>query len=656
MASFSPRLKLVGCIIGISILFSMIAVCGLAVWLGMNISSQETAIKTTLVELRSLQKSDDKERMLNEGPAMIQRLDIEVQTIRGYISPFYPILRLAEYLPDQGETLAQIEPVLEYAAHSVSAARKLADPIGEALAEVNSTNTETSADLNNRLFDLLVQTQKPVVEAQAELEQAVQWRKQVNTNVLPGWVQENIYEADASVGLIQMSLPIFQIAPVLLGSERPQTYLLALQNRDELRPTGGFITDFGLLRMDSGAISMLEFQDSTQVTDWTARVVDSPKPIREIMNAPYLVARDANWSPDFPTSARQIQELYSLSTDIQSDGVVAFDQSAVAELLRLIGPVTVDGETVDAGNVVTYMIEQKTTALASGQGLTRKQFIVDLGSVLVDHLLSTHDPVQLIKLAKLVQVLIETGRLNFYFDDPSAQAILSTYGWGGEIQPGSGDYLFTVDANIGFNKLSSLIQKNETYTVDLSDPADPKAHVQLTYKNPTTGLANCRIDQAFQNSNHAYIFPACYWTYWRVYTRGDTQVRSTNVIPVRAEDLMEAQSWNGEIDFGSAENGSAFVGGLAIIRTDETQSIQMDLALSPSVVQAAGEKRLYRLRVQKQAGVDAVNLIIGIRPPAGMQLEKPRESWLYDGDSGLWLWKGSVTKTLDLVVLFAPEP
>ncbi|MCB0107011.1 MAG: DUF4012 domain-containing protein, partial [Caldilineaceae bacterium] len=50
--------------------------------------------------------------------------------------------------------------------------------------------------------------------------------------------------------------------PELTGVHGPRTYLLVVQNSDELRATGGFISALGVITLEQGRLANLEFVDS----------------------------------------------------------------------------------------------------------------------------------------------------------------------------------------------------------------------------------------------------------------------------------------------------------------------------------------------------------------------------------------------------------
>src|SRR5205085_6348840 len=96
---------------------------------------------------------------------------------------------------------------------------------------------------------------------------------------------------------------LMESAPVLLGANTPQQYLMLAQNNDELRPTGGFISAVGVVKVDRGELSVEWFRDSFAVDDLSINHSPAPAPLEKYMWAEQWLLRDSNWYADFPTSA-----------------------------------------------------------------------------------------------------------------------------------------------------------------------------------------------------------------------------------------------------------------------------------------------------------------------------------------------------------------
>ena len=129
--------------------------------------------------------------------------------------------------------------------------------------------------------------------------------------------------------------------------------------------------------------------------------------------------RDANWSPDFPQSARDLQNLYTLTTGQTVDGVIAFDTRATTLLVDALGPLTLPGapEPVNAAIVQSWM--RTAWGPEAGQGMTnewwlgRKDFMLDLAQAAVDRVQTLEDRQTLVDLAWAAHEALQTGHLFF---------------------------------------------------------------------------------------------------------------------------------------------------------------------------------------------------------------------------------------------------
>src|SRR5690606_19883658 len=166
-------------------------------------------------------------------------------------------------------------------------------------------------------------------------------------------LQERLPDAIVAVeGLLQ--------APYALGvNGAPQTYLIVLQNEDELRPTGGFISAIGEARFVQGRLESLNFEDSYVVDNFSAPLISPPPSLNEIMLAERWLLRDANWSPDGTTTFNTIQSIYENQTGRTIDGVIMLNQEAVVRLVEALEPLTLPNapEPITGANLRAYMRE-----------------------------------------------------------------------------------------------------------------------------------------------------------------------------------------------------------------------------------------------------------------------------------------------------------
>jgi len=149
-------------------------------------------------------------------------------------------------------------------------------------------------------------------------------------------------------------------ANALLGVDSPRQYLILGQDPFELRATGGFMGGLGLIKVANGAITSLDYRGVLDFEPPNQIRLEPPPPLVKYMGLGGWYLRDANWSPDFPTSARQVEAFFKMDQGVQADGVIALDLYAVQDLLAAIGPVAIPAykETVTADTLLPQLWDQ----------------------------------------------------------------------------------------------------------------------------------------------------------------------------------------------------------------------------------------------------------------------------------------------------------
>lgn len=585
----------------------------------------------------------------------------DLVAIRADLRPLFPLLSGLAAVPRVGPYLGQVEPWLEFAANLALGAEKVLAPFEPALG--NEQGAAKAFSAVEALSAGIVQGQNVFSEAKGFFAAASAARGRINAELLPLKYRKWYASLDQYYPLVDAVVELLPTLPGMLGAQEPASYLIVAQNRDELRATGGFISGIGTLRIARGKIAEFSLGDSYRIDDFSKGYPKPPEPIQRFMLAGYWVPRDANWSPDFPTAAKKIQELYTLSTGAQTQGVIVFDQKAVQQLLDVTGPVSLPGnpEPVTSANVESFMHDAWSPGSKAGTQNQawwehRKDFMHQLGSAMLDRLTAARRPGDLANLLKTTLDLIQKGHLLFHFDDPGIQNVIERLRLGGQIQPGSGDFLMLVDSNIGFNKVDPLVHRKVYYQVDLGDPNHPKAEAVFSYQHASQAAVPCKHVADYGEGTYADLQARCYWDYWRAYFPAGTQLLQSTVENVPADWLLTKKEWDGTLDTASGENQTQFFGGLMVLPPKTSRDTRLQVALPASVVQPLAEGKLrYTLVVQKQAGLDALPVQLEIKVPS----EYPYLTSLTPGASlvkGSVKWTGEVdgAKTFDFVFSTAP--
>jgi hypothetical protein len=148
----------------------------------------------------------------------------------------------------------------------------------------------------------------------------------------------------------------------------------------------------------------------------------------------------------------------------------------------------------------------------------------------------------------------------------------------------------------------------------------------------------------------------CYWDYWRVLTHPETRLTKANRTPVPAEWLLDATAWPGEVDSQPGDQGTQEFSGFFVLPTNQNQDITLQFDLPAGILQSSNNNSLiYKLRVQKQAGIADLPLVLQIRPPAGTHWANPGDGWQIDHATGFWLWSGQIEFPTEFELIFTPD-
>lgn len=384
-------------------------------------------------------------------------------------------------------------------------------------------------------------------------------------------------ELDTSLG---QALDLLEWAVPLAGYPEPKNYLVVLQNADELRATGGFIGNVGMLKVDAGDIASVEFEDVYTVDNPVASTWRDipPDPIRRYLGVPAWYLRDSNWNPDFPSAAARLADVYiremkqGRNIDVSIDGVIALQPEFFRQLLILTGPLYVEDKEFNAQNF--FDVLQYDVNIGFGlEGIPipqRKEIVQKLGDVLINKLFDIPAD-RWPTLLNIVTTSLKRSDILISVRDKPTQDILDRRGWNGRTIGTDDDYLWVIDSNLGALKTDGVMDKEVIYSVDATDPANPVATVRLRYKNNTQ-----RIDWRYTR----------YQSYTRIYVPEGSQLISSQ--GAASPDVYR-------------ELGKTVFAAYWVIQPGRTGELVFRYRL-PSSVAARLQAGPYRFTAQKQPG------------------------------------------------------
>jgi len=454
---------------------------------------------------------------------------------------------------------------------------------------------------------------KSLVDNRSQLERAKNKIKNsrsvlagINADDLTGVFKDKIVAANSLlsdiVGQSEMALPLLRYLPELAGYGQEKNYLVLFQNNMELRPSGGFIGSYGLVTIKDGEIISLATDDIYNLDKFSKDklFVPAPWPMTTYNGQKYLFLRDANWSPDWPTDAKQIDWFWQTERanaglpPVKLDGIIAITPDFIANFLDLTGPITADGIVFNHDNFA-LQLERAVEFDYAAKGIPlseRKGIIGDLSIEIMDRLLAS-SPQQLLKLWLVVKGDIEEKQIIAWLADPEMQEYITQENWTGAIRQADGDYLFVVDANLAALKTDAVMKREISYGLSSNANGDLIGRAEITYYH--TGK----------------VVPALiskYRTFTRVYVPADTWFTGAYLQDSAGRTDLELLK---DATIGN-EAGKRYLGAFLTVEPGASKTLVVEYRL-PAGVKAAYEAGLYKLLVQKQPGTAGHKLAIDLK-------------------------------------------
>jgi len=310
-------------------------------------------------------------------------------------------------------------------------------------------------------------------DAEPRIDAAASHISQVSADAVPQEYRDQFNAIQTAMPVVQSAVldmaDLIGVLASVLGADRPMHYAVLFQNNNELRPAGGFIGSLAMADFDQGRLSNIKIPGggSYDFQGYLTAHVISPKPLW-IVN-PHWQLHDANWYPDWPTSAEKVAWFIEKSGQSSVDGVIALQATTLEKLLRILGPVEFPeyGATLDADNVIRKMQEAVELDYDKEENQP-KQYVAELVPHVIDRILGS-DSKQFVELLSLVEGEIEQKNILLYFRDPNIQQAFEERNWSPRIIQSTGDYLSVVNANIGGGKTDGVIEESWNHEVIIAD-------------------------------------------------------------------------------------------------------------------------------------------------------------------------------------------
>jgi LPXTG-site transpeptidase (sortase) family protein len=496
-----------------------------------------------------------------------------------------PLVRLVEQVPATSARTESSIALVAVATEVSAAGDELCQGL-QPLAKLLKDGQAGERPLGEQVLTTLATARPDLEQARTRLAGAEIAMAKVRPEEQDASTRDALIALNGKLPGLRNTVDALLMLPDLLGATDARTYLLVAENREELRPTGGYIGTAGVVTVNGGKIERQEFGTSVAYDLGSDILVPPPAPLVRYLQSSYWQMRDANWWPDFPSSAEQLAYFYNGTRDDRLDGVIAFDQHALELLLAETGPITVAdyGETVSAENLQERLDYYVHANPGLDEEYSRKQFVGSAATAVIQTLTSA-PPDRLRAYADAVGQALAGKHLMLYLGESSAAHLAAELNWDGHLYQGAGDYVYAVHANVSPNKIDPYVQRSMAYAVDLT-ANPPRARLTIDVKN------------TFDPAQSAPWLTTHYRDYLRVYVPFESALQGATGFADDAQTITEC--------------GRTSFAGLVDVPPGEQATVVLEYTLNPAVLDGG-----YSLAVQKQAGLDPTPLSVEVTDRGG---------------------------------------
>lgn len=344
------------------------------------------------------------------------------------------------------------------------------------------------------LIGLLIPTAKPCLSivAQWHRDTAIQCLQSLPA-LEPKLKLANFFlrrpEITAGIDIINDIKPFLPHADYFLGTDKPATYLVLLQNNHELRANGGFFGSYAVVTVSPPKPEIsFRFQDIYVPDGALVGRVDPPTPIQTAFKQGWWRLRDSDWEPDFLEAAKTIRWFLTKGSEINPDILVTLNLATIEKIAAVIGKIDIPeyGLQLTADNL--YSLLQNKAEIAFFPGSTQKRDVLTAAGTALSKKISHLEFTQYVQLVQILLDQLNHSNLLVNSTNPEIQNIILSKDWAGKLITPQGcegclnDTVLLVETNLGANKANCCIDRQTVHTISYT-PYAISHLINLTFTN-----------------------------------------------------------------------------------------------------------------------------------------------------------------------------
>lgn len=485
------------------LIITIIAVIAIGLAIGFPVFATYNAGLKTYREAKILTDAVKKQDIVLASEELVKTKKYlqETRESMRYLSPLKFIPLINWYYNDADHLMTAGVHSLDSAGIAIEAITPYADVLG-----LKGQGSFTSGSAEDRIRTAILTASKitpKIDEISESLSRVEKEIDQVNPDHYPTLLFGNKIQSQLStlknlskngISFVNEARPLIKVLPELLGESKEKKYLILFQNDKELRPTGGFITAYAIMRIDKGVIHVDKSEDIYNLDDSIPNKPPAPEPILKYLAKVYTFnLRDSNLSPDFIESMKTFNSMYDKAGEkVKVDGIIAMDTSVLVKTIKILDDqVSVTGLTFTTQNdprcdcpQVIYELEDNISRPVNYVKVKRKGLLGELLQALMTKALSSSPKIY---WGPLFQTLIsetQEKHILFYLFDEEAQSGIEALNAAGRIKSFDGDYLHINQTSFSGAKVNIFLQEEVENNYEIKDNGTITKTIVIHYKNP----------------------------------------------------------------------------------------------------------------------------------------------------------------------------
>lgn len=467
--------------LGLSLTLLLVVVLAATAWIGLRALAARSHLNDARLSLIFAREAL-LDRDVDAARAAISAAGQDTARARALTSD--PVWGLAGAVPGYGATVRTARGL------ALAADELARDVLPQALDGVESIDPATLRGHDGAVDLEVIRAATPSVVASAEAAARIQ----ADVGSLPtdrvvpqvARAREELLDQVADVAAaLDGGATALEVAPALLGADRPRRYLMLVQQNGESRGTGGVPGGFVELLADAGRLTVASTGTRPDLNGGLkGPPAGTPQDYIDLYEAEgaFRFWVNVNLSPDLPVVAEVVEAFWQAHGGAELDGVGVLDATALSLLLAGSGPISLPGGGTLAPTEIQQFLgveQYRGIPLTSQGALTRQDRLGDIAIVTAKRL--TAGGGDTLSLLRGLSAAVQSGHLRLTSDDPVLRAGLADVD--GSLPRDDAPFSYPVVYNSTGGKLDQFLDRSISYVAGPCEGDRRRSTVTVTLKN-----------------------------------------------------------------------------------------------------------------------------------------------------------------------------